>query len=388
MPAPIPPIPTYALYQGNLPPGWLTQPYGGAWANAQGITKDALLEQMKEGMLARYPLSAPLDGIGVIGQDRGMQQGITETLASYQERLQNVWGEWSVSGMAWGLLSQLGQAGYSDAYVVYANGYVYGPASGVVAPDPVNDLPGTPPVFARAGPYYGTGGAPAGVQPPSGLYPGWSIGSGNGQGDPGFPSAPSGVYVPPFNVVGGRWNPAFWNAFVVVLSPPPTAWTDIVNPPTVITSPSIAEIQYLSALINKWKAGHALCGGILVVPSGSGPNPTVGWPVSTWLARAGVTKSIGPNASVYRWAPHETIVVPGGANAVVIPSGGIPGNRPAKWYYSATGGTTGYLEPTWPGSGTVTESAGTPITWHYGGVVNTFLSASVTTVFALIEGLR
>jgi hypothetical protein len=28
------------------------------------------------------------------------------------------------------------------------------------------------------------------------------------------------------------------------------------------------------------------------------------------------------------------------------------------------------------------------LTWHYGGAVNTFLSAAETTTFALLEGLR
>ncbi len=148
----------FAAYERVLPPGFLQQPYGAAWAAAHGVVKDLALERMKEAIKARYPTSAPLDALRLIGADRGIFQGPTETIAHYQQRLLNAWGAWSVAGMAWGLLAQLYGMGYSTAYVLYENGYVSGPSSGVLAPDTVNDLPGTPPAVARPQVYYVNGG--------------------------------------------------------------------------------------------------------------------------------------------------------------------------------------------------------------------------------------
>ena len=167
----IPPTPqspgSYGLFQPNLNPGFLQQTYGAAWNTYFGLIKDQLLSWIKQGIAARFALTAPLDSIGLIGLERGMSQGVNETLASYQSRILNAWGAWTIGGTAWGMLAQLSIAGYSTAYIVSTNGYIYGPSgvypNGCTVPNPLlgNTVPGTPPAYTQVGPWYTNGQADA-----------------------------------------------------------------------------------------------------------------------------------------------------------------------------------------------------------------------------------
>lgn len=152
---------SFPAFQKALPPGYLQGPYGAAWAAAHGAAKDSALEHWKNAIKARYPDTAPLDALYSLAEDRGIYQGPAETLGHYIERLKNAWGAWTIAASAWGLLAQLGGMGYGTAYVLYANGFVFGPSSGVTAPDPINGLPGAPPVVARPQVYYTSGGGSA-----------------------------------------------------------------------------------------------------------------------------------------------------------------------------------------------------------------------------------
>ena len=260
----------YQTYQPAIQPVFQQGPYGVAWGGGFGEVKDQLMNAMKLGVMARFPNLAPLDALGQIGLERGIFQGPNETTAEYIAQLLNAWGAWTIGGTYWGLLAQLYGSGYTTAYIVATNGYVYGPSNGVTAPDPINGIPGNPPAYQRLPPWYTFGSAPVSsewsgttsyalnsivtpttqpgtyflavqngtsgsVEPtwpgPNGFvtdgtvkwyyignytslayYPPWTFGGGDGQGDDG---APGGVPDP---------TGAFWSRFIVMFDPLPSGW--------------------------------------------------------------------------------------------------------------------------------------------------------------------
>lgn len=502
--SPNPQPPTYEQFQAAIPPGWLRNPYGAAYDGALGEQKDFELSKIKQGILARYANTAPLDALPLIAADRGVPQGPNEPLEHYLPRLINAWGAWQIAGTAWGILSQLNAAGYGSAYVVQTNGVIYGPSGGTVthagtgsgvvsvagitqtainfvlkittgsspsnngqfsfsfdggttytvpqavpegsspdgglvyltgtalgtngqqinaggiavtfygannstfvftlgdtytvtnsaiAPDPVNGLPGQPPNLQQPNFYdlLGDGGF---------VYPQYVIGSGSGQADPGYPSTPSVPYPGGWNVGPSAITELFWNRYYVIIDPPPATWTNIVNPPAadVAAAPSQNEINFLAEVITGFGAGHAVCLGIMVRDARAAfemvdPRSSWGWPITTvstggftfpcWFAREGsgfdgFVSFSQPN-SMHTWLPHQTFTIANSEYYFMSPSRGNASNKPLAWYYTQANGshTTGFTEPTWPGSGTVVDNG---ITWTYGGTLNEWgLTVRVTT---------
>lgn len=356
---------TYQVFQPASQAPFEQRSYGAAWGGAFGTVKDQLMAAMKLGVMARMPNLAPLDALGEIGTERGIFQGEIETTAHYIPRVINAWGAWTIGGTYWGLLAQLYGSGYTSAYIVAANGYIYGPSSGVVAPDPINDVAGTPPTFTQI-PYYithgsaptssewaattayglnalvtptaqpgtyfiavvegtsgnsqptwpGAGGtvidgsvtwAYAGTYSPLDVNPPWVFGAGNGQGESG------NVAINQPSDAGGSPNASgsFWSRFLVMFDPVPSGWTDIVNPPTNATAPTSGEVTLIQTIIEKFKPGKSACVGILAL---SGTRACYGWPFTTttniafscWLSRA-IATGDSPASTAFVNTAQQTV---------------------------------------------------------------------------------
>lgn len=86
---------TYEEYFGEIEPPW----YQGKWAKrffgCVGRQMDANVELFREAVLARLPLFAPDDALEVIGENRMLPRGSTETLADYRARLMKAWELWA-----------------------------------------------------------------------------------------------------------------------------------------------------------------------------------------------------------------------------------------------------------------------------------------------------
>jgi hypothetical protein len=352
----------YEVFQPASQAPYQQRTYGAAWGAAFGEIKDQLMAMMKLGVMARLPMFAPIDALGEIGAERGIFQGIGESLTSYISRLINAWGEWSIGGTYWGILAELYGAGYSTAYIIAANGYVYGPSSGVTPPNPLASVAGNPPSYSRLPFYYASG---------TDYYVPWTFSSGDGQGTTGY-------IVPQYPTAGGAPDPmgAFWNRFVVMFDPvpssTPTDWDDIVAPPTAVTAPSSGEIGLIQDIIARWRPGKTECCGILAITASC-----IGWPLNTtthitfscWLSRAILTGDSPTSTAfvqthpqaVYSWLPHTAVANAGGSTYIFT----TPSSYSLNGYlYSspASSGTTGLVEPTWPTTlgNTVSDNG---ITW-------------------------
>lgn len=152
-------MPLYSQQQPAIPAGWLQGPNAQTWLRAMGSIKDWLAYRTKQSILARFPLTCPPDSLAYIATERQILQGLNQSQANFRLQLQTAENQWAMADSAWGLLAELALAGYTTAYVVSTNGYLFGPsgvgqdgltpvrvpapAKGNVAADP-----GNPPVFA------------------------------------------------------------------------------------------------------------------------------------------------------------------------------------------------------------------------------------------------
>jgi hypothetical protein len=342
----------YEVYQPNIQAPFQQATWGQRWGSSLGLVKDEIIQNTMLGVMARFPQYAPLDALGEIGLERGIYQGPTETTAHYIARLLNAWGAWTLGGSYWGLLAQLYGSGYTTAYIVAANGYIYGPSNGVTAPDPINGIAGNPPAWFQLPPYYATGTI---------VYPPWNFSSGDAQGQNDTP-----IDIP-FDA-GGSPDPEgdFWSRFIVMFDPYPASWTDVVNPPTSSTSPSNAEIALIQSIIAKWKPGTSTCVGIMAANGGTRAcwaypfTDTTNIPFSCWLSRAIVSgdaptstafTQTNPQA-VYSWLPNTSVVNAGGSTYIFTSPSSYyqTQNLGVNYVYTspASSGTTGLVEPSWP----------------------------------------
>jgi hypothetical protein len=99
-----------------LAPSWLTTGEGELVGYALDLLKDAFVERVRLGLLARFPQNgpngetAPTDALTAIGRDRRIIQGITETSAAYAVRLIRWLDDHRSKGTAFTMMRQL--AGY------------------------------------------------------------------------------------------------------------------------------------------------------------------------------------------------------------------------------------------------------------------------------------
>jgi len=71
------------------------------------LVYDALAEGVTYAQAASLIQHAPDDALPIIGWERGIVQGISESNDSYRDRLQNAWTAWPEGGTSTGILSQL-----------------------------------------------------------------------------------------------------------------------------------------------------------------------------------------------------------------------------------------------------------------------------------------
>jgi hypothetical protein len=91
-------------------PPWLLGTQGRALLRTFGTVLDDQLTQLKDGIKARFPLTAPPDAIPYIAKDRGLEQGPNESNDAFAVRLDEAIPSHQTRGAAHTLLEQL--AGY------------------------------------------------------------------------------------------------------------------------------------------------------------------------------------------------------------------------------------------------------------------------------------
>jgi hypothetical protein len=211
---------SYRQYQPGLMPTSLQDPYGQSFQRAQGIVKDYLLQLTRQATQLRFPDFASSDALGAIGDERLIDRGAgpqlvtQETDAAYAARLKAAWDIWYWAGTAFGMLTALAVQGYSPT-IVQQNGRRFN--------------------LDMSGNLVITDGLP------------WT-----------FPA------------------PNLWNTFLVIFTTVPASWTNIQNPPTALSAPTIDEVERIVRIINLWRPAHMICAGLQAVISGAI------WGIGTW----------------------------------------------------------------------------------------------------------
>lgn len=99
-----------------LAPGWLQRQWGGGYLRAVGAEQDELLSeviQARKAMMPNYAGAGPAtDALPIIGAERGLERGPSDTDASYGERLRRAWETLPTRGSPRGLLTQLRVMGF------------------------------------------------------------------------------------------------------------------------------------------------------------------------------------------------------------------------------------------------------------------------------------
>lgn len=90
-----------------LSPPWLNEFVGARYMFTLGLMWDTLAEQTRLGIIQRYPTVAQPSSLAPLGIDRKIWRGISETDASYAERLRKFKTTWKLAGNAPTLLQQL-----------------------------------------------------------------------------------------------------------------------------------------------------------------------------------------------------------------------------------------------------------------------------------------
>lgn len=120
----------YRVYQPSLHNTPLQKPYGFAWGRSLGLVKDFYMAQAKQAVFARFPSYSPADGLGAIGDERQIDQGIQEANSAYAQRVRTAWDAWYWGGTFYGMLKALSACGYTavaaqalkNAYSLDGNG--------------------------------------------------------------------------------------------------------------------------------------------------------------------------------------------------------------------------------------------------------------------------
>lgn len=90
----------------ELSPPWLSRFWGERLLYAPGLIVDAVFDWCVDGMVARFPIASPPDGLPLLGKDRALPRGVGEPDTGYRERLRLAPSSWVVWGSAWGMLEQ------------------------------------------------------------------------------------------------------------------------------------------------------------------------------------------------------------------------------------------------------------------------------------------
>ncbi len=112
----------YQQWVPRLAPPWLSDTPDAKYLAGHGAELDRFLDRHRQGILARFPLYAPLDALPLIGRERQLPQGVGETTDEYRLRLRGAWGLWEFAGGHVGLHRALISAGFGGATIVQQNG--------------------------------------------------------------------------------------------------------------------------------------------------------------------------------------------------------------------------------------------------------------------------
>jgi hypothetical protein len=219
----------YRTFLPDGAPTWLQDDNGGAWLQAFGLALDEQIDFIKQAIQARMPLIAPVDALGSIGAERQIDRAFFgDTDAEYRQRLFDAWETWTLAGTALGLLRALDDVNY------------------VFTAEQRNFLEFSLDVNRNL------------VRVDRGYL--WEF---------GFPAG-------------------FWSIFSVVMKTAdiPAHWTSIVDPPTDVSAPTKAEVNFLRGIIRKWKPAKAVLDRIIVITSGiiwGFPVTRVWGPATPWV---------------------------------------------------------------------------------------------------------
>jgi tail protein P2 I len=104
----------YDDYQVAYAPSWLSDPMGALWNRVLGVMKQALSEGAKAAIKTRFAAHAPLDGLPVLLEDRGLDPAWRETEGSVRARIRKAWDTWQKAGTKAGIAEALTLAGYTN----------------------------------------------------------------------------------------------------------------------------------------------------------------------------------------------------------------------------------------------------------------------------------
>ena len=116
----------FQTWYGSLPIPWLVGgPNGQAETTAWPVLFDAYVGQLLTARYCSFPDLAPVDALSHIGGDRQLEQGPSESNASFVARLKTAWDDWSRAGQPAEMLAQLYYGGFPGAVLVQQNGNSY-----------------------------------------------------------------------------------------------------------------------------------------------------------------------------------------------------------------------------------------------------------------------
>jgi hypothetical protein len=239
-------------YLSSWVPKWLQNAWGKNYFSTLGGQLDLLSQQTTQAVLARTPQYGPTDALPVIGDDRSLVQGTSESNPSFIARLINAWSTWTQGGTALGLLLDLKAIGYQP-FIVTQQGYRYS----LTVVDLLNAV---------------------------------AFGNGEWLCKPGQRTAPN-LQGPP----GSPWS-HFQLLFIpggfgnLPVSPPAiSTWSAGGTPGSGLPLANSAEIATLVQRIQTWMPGNCVCDGIVAITAGGSWGYPFGVPVGggiTWATRA------------------------------------------------------------------------------------------------------
>jgi hypothetical protein len=106
-------------------PPWLRDAVSDTLHRAQGDGKDSLVQRLRGGLKARFPLVGPEDALPVIGAERQVERGPAEPASAYAARLVIAWDTWEFGGTPWGILNALWEMGHRTPVLITQAGSVH-----------------------------------------------------------------------------------------------------------------------------------------------------------------------------------------------------------------------------------------------------------------------
>jgi len=110
------------FFPRELAPGWLQTSKNAAWLRASGDLKDSLADRAKAAVKARFARLAPRDALDLLGSERQLERGPSESDATFAEHVAGAWKLWQWAGTAKGVLVALRESGYPNALIEIVNG--------------------------------------------------------------------------------------------------------------------------------------------------------------------------------------------------------------------------------------------------------------------------